>query len=728
MKAHKCLLVVVTVFLAANLSLINYVHALQEESPAKASNVEAAEKLVPDLTATPDSQDSKCENCQDGTCEDCQSGECKQNSENVDEVATASDSGESRTNFVSTHKQTSAFSPNIDGKQANLTTFRLNPQGQIVACVVPKDVSHKRLEKQDGVEDESPQPEGYVQIYSPEFELLDQFGLPFAPSAVDIDKSGNMFVAGSGHVCKMSSDGKILQMSQAPNLINVDTEEMLKEALEAAQERNKQLQEFYGNQIESLQEQIEELEAIDEGERTNSQESNLKRLKSQLKTYEQIVEQNKIEVDEESLKHQLTSNSDVTAIAVTDNDVYVATSANSGSGYEVYRTTLDFKDPVRILKRLRGCCGQMDIYAADNQVFVAENTNFQVGIYDRDGKKVSSFGQRLRKDNQGFGSCCNPMNVLCCPNGDILTAESSIGKIKRFNSKGEMTGYVGRARIGGGCKHVALGFDEKLDRYYVQYEDNNQICVLSPKTDAASPKDPKIAELGKRLTAGKWQLAGTKAVADQVVGIGVALDVNDEGELLVKDVVKGAPAEKRLKKGDVIVGIGTSEGIVETKGMDLNEVAELLRGEPRTRVLLKVRSQNSDKVLRRSINRVRLQLVDGDWIVAENQENPFGDFDSEALTNMRVLDFKDDGTLRVEMENNPFGMRVKGWVATQAEGDTLMLDMEDEEEVIVYRVKVKFTGDETADISITYDGLGEEGKFRSYELGKDETLTSNQLK
>jgi hypothetical protein len=105
------------------------------------------------------------------------------------------------------------------------------------------------------------------------------------------------------------------------------------------------------------------------------------------------------------------------------------------------------------------------------------------------------------------------MNVRCCDNGDILTAESSIGTIKRFNKNGELVGIVGKAKIGGGCKHVALGFDSKRDRYYMMNVDKSHICVLVPNAEAPEiTADEALAKeardgLGRKLV-GEWSLDG----------------------------------------------------------------------------------------------------------------------------------------------------------------------------------------------------------------------------
>jgi hypothetical protein len=89
-----------------------------------------------------------------------------------------------------------------------------------------------------------------------------------------------------------------------------------------------------------------------------------------------------------------------------------------------------------------------------------------------------------------------------------VTAESSIGRLKRFSPDGELLSIIGRARIGGGCKHVSIGHDESRNRFYVQYEDANHICVMLPNAEAA----PLLAEedrMREEAEAEVNQLAGT---------------------------------------------------------------------------------------------------------------------------------------------------------------------------------------------------------------------------
>lgn len=376
------------------------------------------------------------------------------------------------TQFLSTHEQVEVLVPKIDGAKATLSTFRVTPDGSLVACVYPNKVSRTKTGKK--------MPLGYVQVYNSDFEIQQQIDLPFEPTALDIDDDGTLYVGGHGKVSKVSTEGEILLTVESPNMIGVDMEELKKEIMEQAKAQFERSKKTYEKQIESFQAKIDEIEAVDEDDRTKVQKRALKRHRSQMEMYESILERI-AEPDESMIELRLKSSSQITAVTVTESDVFIACRSRNGSGYEVIRTDLNFENPECIIKNLRGCCGQMDIIAKGENIYIAENTKFQVGVYDRDGEKVTAFGERLAGANQGFGSCCNPMNVLCCENGDILTAESSVGKIKRFNADGEMVGLIGQAKIGGGCKHVAIGIDKKLNRFYVQDGGRNQICVLEPK-------------------------------------------------------------------------------------------------------------------------------------------------------------------------------------------------------------------------------------------------------
>lgn len=237
----------------------------------------------------------------------------------------------------------------------------------------------------------------------------------------------------------------------------------------------------YSDLLEKLETQVKRIEDVDQTKRIQAQQTQLGLLQQQRKFYADQLDRMKKTADQVfNLDAMIASKKRVTAIAANGKDVFVSCSAIKGYGYDIWRMNTDLEEPVKVVAQVGGCCGQMDIKCTENELVIAENTKFKVAFYDRDGKRLRDFGDRDRKSESGFGSCCNPMNVLCCPNGEVLTAESGVGNIKRFDANGEMIGFVGKATIGGGCKHCALGYDTKRDYYYMMHEDQHHICVLEP--------------------------------------------------------------------------------------------------------------------------------------------------------------------------------------------------------------------------------------------------------
>ena len=74
--------------------------------------------------------------------------------------------------------------------------------------------------------------------------------------------------------------------------------------------------------------------------------------------------------------------------------MFVATNAVKGYGYDVWRLSDTFEDANKIVTGLRGCCGQMDVQANENGLYVAENGRHRVTHYDREGERLGGWGRR----------------------------------------------------------------------------------------------------------------------------------------------------------------------------------------------------------------------------------------------------------------------------------------------------------------------------------------------
>jgi DNA-binding beta-propeller fold protein YncE len=182
----------------------------------------------------------------------------------------------------------------------------------------------------------------------------------------------------------------------------------------------------------------------------------------------------------------------VSGIAVTERDVYIAfgTGWSTVSLSRLFRLDRELENPQMLAGKLRGCCQRCDLVALGDDVLVAENSAFRVVRYDRDGKVLNKWGEKSRTGLEGFGACCNPMNVCFDAAGRLYTAESGLGRIKTYSIDGELidlVGYVDTQRFRRGsamassCSNMALAASPDGERVYVMDYQNNKIRVLQRK-------------------------------------------------------------------------------------------------------------------------------------------------------------------------------------------------------------------------------------------------------
>ena len=183
-------------------------------------------------------------------------------------------------------------------------------------------------------------------------------------------------------------------------------------------------------------------------------------------------------------------NASVSGMAAGQKDLFVAfgTKGSTRSRSVIVRFDRDLQNPVEIAKDLRGCCRRLDLLLRDGVLYVAENGAHRVVKYDREGKVLSKWGQRDRKNISGFGSCCNPMNLCFGPGGELYTAESGLARIKRYTADGEylgLVGYVGTDRfnraggLAASCSNICLRMNEDATRIFVLDYKDSLIRVLS---------------------------------------------------------------------------------------------------------------------------------------------------------------------------------------------------------------------------------------------------------
>ncbi len=274
-----------------------------------------------------------------------------------------------------------------------------------------------------------------IKRINPDGKLLDTWKLEFSPFSIVACPDGTIYVGGPGTVAKLDAKGKVLKT------VHVETEDP------------------------------------DEDDEDWEDEED---------------EDDEDEEDEDPIESKSSG------IEATEKDVFVC----FGSGWStrstssIVRFDRNLNNPKTIADQMHGCCQRLDIVARDGILYVAENARHRVVKLDRDGKILSKWGQRDRKNIEGFGSCCNPMNLFFNSDGVLYTAESGLGRIKRYSADGKFLGLVGHigttrfneaGRLAASCSNIAVAVSQDQPRIYVLDFAKNLIRIMV-KIDADSAK------------------------------------------------------------------------------------------------------------------------------------------------------------------------------------------------------------------------------------------------
>ena len=304
-----------------------------------------------------------------------------------------------------------------------LRNFCLNAEGNILACFAPTGAT-KSSAAENGPG---------IRVYSPAGKLLKTTPVEFKPTAISVAKDGSLFVGGDGQVIKLDAAGKVVASAPSPVakdeiVISSEVEEMVKETVK---------------------------------ETKGSFKDELRRMK-------------------ETMERR---RSDVTGLAVTDQDVFISVPSTTDFTYRIYRFDHELKNPKLVVEKLRGCCGQMDIQAHEDKLWIPHNARHAVESRDRDGKELSKFGKAGRIKAADFGGCCEPKNMRVLADGDLLVAESGPPTcIKRFTADGkfkQVVAVVDGAK--GDCVRVTVAMSPDGKSYYMLDTTRDAIRVFKPK-------------------------------------------------------------------------------------------------------------------------------------------------------------------------------------------------------------------------------------------------------
>lgn len=174
---------------------------------------------------------------------------------------------------------------------------------------------------------------------------------------------------------------------------------------------------------------------------------------------------------------QLRYAAEATSAASMGDDVFVCASGNTG--YTVYRMNSRLEELKPVIKGLRGCCGQMDVTAQGETLYVAQNGLSRIVMYNRDGQETGSFGKDREQRDRYFNGCCEPKNVCVGADGSIFAAESDQCCVNRFSAEGKLLDRVGVIKGVSGCVRVTVAANRDASRVYFLDTSRNAIHILA---------------------------------------------------------------------------------------------------------------------------------------------------------------------------------------------------------------------------------------------------------
>ncbi len=476
-----------------------------------------------------DSEGCDEESCEESSCEDSACDSPEKTSEYAEDTSAESDTSDE---ITATHHQTDIIKVHVDDlPKTSLHTFCLTATGEILAACGDGSSGDVRRFSATGDLIESwelpysPEAinvgsEGHVYVagdgklsrYSIGGDLIGEGEHPFGdPTEEMLEKVRKQVIASHKQQLTWMSqqleelgasvekfEAKVKAEKEANSVSDEDLETTEEEPSEDSEEQTKQetavaiyetladdpdVQTFTSGDYDYIIIGGTAMIVPEATDEKTQYEAVLEHLVSQRDSYKQMIEsQGEEELTEEQIQEKIKSSlkykMKVASISEADGEVFLATGSQQGYGFSVWKTNRYFEAPEMIVKQLSGCCGQMDVQACCDGIYVAENSRHKVRRYDRTGEEVCNWGSGSREGLRGFGGCCNPMNVAFGPDQTVYTAESETGRIKRFTNDGELIELVGKADLVPGCKKVSIAIGPKGDRVYMLDITRNHILML----------------------------------------------------------------------------------------------------------------------------------------------------------------------------------------------------------------------------------------------------------
>jgi len=403
------------------------------------------------------------------------------------------------------HEQVAVIKMEGDAQGREIHSFCRDKEGNLLICLAGR--APNMVESLFG---KVATDRGSIVKVSPDGKTLRTWKLAIEPQAICLAADSAIYVGGSGKLCKLDYDGKVLasvdsaataslpplpEVKKEPALTGAEAEAAKTAKLKAIAEAQKKMQEAVADYQKIAREAAKDLkpndEAAMEAYQSKLREPIEKLQETQMKFAELSVTPEQRAMQQRMQRERMLT---ITGMAVSERDLFFVCSSAQGFGFDVWRTDRDFAHAKKVVEHLAGCCGQMDVQSSGGDLWVAHNSRHKVEHYNRDGKKVGSFGKTDRTSADGFGGCCEPKNLRFTA-GDLLFACESGPPtcVKRFSKDGKFLGVALIAPWDSGCVRVTTEYDAAKDRFYVLNSGERTIHVFAKK--AGAKDSPETASL-----------------------------------------------------------------------------------------------------------------------------------------------------------------------------------------------------------------------------------------
>ncbi|MAG92246.1 MAG: hypothetical protein CMJ48_00630 [Planctomycetaceae bacterium] len=181
-------------------------------------------------------------------------------------------------------------------------------------------------------------------------------------------------------------------------------------------------------------------------------------------------------------------------LAVSENYLFAAFGVgwSTRATENIVRFDRNLGTPEVLIEKQFGCCAHVDLDVKDGELLVAENSRHRVNRFSFDGELIERWGKRDRSNIEGFSSCCNPCNFDFGPDDVLYTAESGLGRVKKYSAKGAYLGVVGYvdttkflkgSHMASQSCYIPIEVGKDATRIYVMDVRANMIRVLQVKAD-----------------------------------------------------------------------------------------------------------------------------------------------------------------------------------------------------------------------------------------------------